>query len=91
VWQLHNPYYIDALGAIFHRDKFKEMAMFGVHFLETWTDALKQQESDLARLTVPLEVLAKSTAKEATDEEDLVDGVGALNVDEIEGSVHIIG
>jgi hypothetical protein len=50
-----------------------------------------QQESDLARLTVPLEVLAKSTAKEATGEEDVVDGVGALNVDEIEGSVHIPG
>jgi hypothetical protein len=72
----------DAPGTISRQEYLKEVTRYGLNLVKTWMDALKQQEPAVARLMASLKAPAESTAKETKEEEDLVDGFGALNVDE---------
>jgi hypothetical protein len=44
--------------------------------------ALKQQELAVARLTVSLKLSAESAARDTKEKDDLVEGFGALYLDE---------
>jgi hypothetical protein len=80
--QVLMPHCQDAPGTISRQDHLKEVTRSGVNLVKTWMDALKQQELAVARLTASLKVSGEITKRVLKEEEDLVDGFGALNIEE---------